>query len=349
MKAQIPGRWRAQGLDAPRWESGLEVVRHLGAVQSQLHDMALWSLGRRCGLTLADLTAEFESLDFRRTHTLRPTWHFIDLNDLPWLQQVSGERVERLSLGGLKPLGVSGADVDSAVEIIRTVVADGKPHTRDDLRAAIEGSGLPTAGQRMAHFAMHAEIRLVMANGAPIGKEQTYLALPPIANYLTADEALTELAIRYGRGHGPFRAKDLAWWSSVTLTTARRAISLADLETTTIDGEEYVLPREQLFDEPPPLAALLSNFDESISYSRDEADYDRIPGGVQEIMRSTGLLFINGRLSGSWRRTLKSGSAQVAVASNVQVTGAIRTAIEQDAEWFARFVDRDLDLMVTEV
>ena len=349
MKPQIPGRWRAQGLDAPRWESGLEVVRHLGAVQSQLHDMALWSLGRRCGLTLADLTAEFESLAFRRTHTLRPTWHFVDLHDLAWLQQVSGGRVERLSRGGLKALGVTEADIDSAVDTIRTVVADGNPHTRDDLRAAIEASGLPTAGQRMAHFAMHAEIRLVIANGAPSGKEQTYAALPPIASSLTDDDALAELAIRYGRGHGPFRAKDLAWWSSVTLTMARRAISLAGLETTTLDGEEYVLPQEPLLDVPPAAAALLSNFDEYISYARDDADYARIPGGVQEIMRSTGLLFIDGSLSGSWRRTLKSTSVQVVVSANVQVTATIREAIEQDAERFARFVDRDLDLVVNEV
>ncbi|MET1038369.1 MAG: hypothetical protein ABW075_08850, partial [Aeromicrobium sp.] len=61
MKPHITGRLHAQGLGSPRFSSAAEVVRHLGCVQSQLHDMALWSLARRLpGATLAGLQASFD-------------------------------------------------------------------------------------------------------------------------------------------------------------------------------------------------------------------------------------------------------------------------------------------------
>ena len=74
MKPTVPGRLHAQGLASPRFETAIDVVRHLGCVQSQLHDMALWAVARRTtGLTLADAQEAFGRGDFLRTHILRPT------------------------------------------------------------------------------------------------------------------------------------------------------------------------------------------------------------------------------------------------------------------------------------
>lgn len=368
MKPHVPGRWHAQGLDAQdssgsRFSTGADVVRHLGAVQSQLHDMALWALGRRCGRTFAELRAEFDELSFRRTHVLRPTWHYAHLDDLPWLQQASAHRVERLAVNGLKPLGISVDEVDRAVGAIGDVVADGRPHVRDDLRDAVVDAGLNVSGNAMAHYAMVAEVRMLIANGPMVGKQHTYLALPRLTSGLSDDDVLTELAIRYGRGHGAFRAKDLAWWSSLTLTQARRAIDLADLAHTRIDGEDYALPPDAVDETPPPAAALLSNFDEYISYARDTTDYDGIAGTLrsapppsrslrspgttaQDVMRSMGLLFVDGALGGLWRRTVRSPDVVVEVIPDTPLSTRAQRAVEVDAERFARFLGKHLELTV---
>ena len=347
MKPQITGRWHAQGLDTPRFPSGTDVVRHLGAVQSQLHDMALWAVGRRCDRTFAELRAEFDELSFRRTHVLRPTWHYAHLDDLPWLQQVSADRVERLSLTNLKSLGIGANHIDTAVAAIAEVVADGQPHLRDDLRDAVVAAGVDVPANAMAHYAMSAEVRMFVANGPMIGKQHTYLALPATTSDLSQDDALARLATTYARGHGAFRAKDLAWWSSLTLTTARRAIDLAGLSRTEIDGEEYAVPVGPVDDAPPPAAALLSNFDEYISYARDAADYDGITTTVQDVMRSMGLLFVNGALGGLWRRTAKATTVTVEVIPDTPLSPRARRAVEQDAERFARFLGKRLELTVS--
>ncbi|MFC7765801.1 winged helix DNA-binding domain-containing protein [Leucobacter soli] len=44
---------------------------------------------------------------------------------------------------------------------------------------------------------------------------------------LEGEEALAELAARFARGRGPVQAKDLAWWTGLTLREVRRGIAAA--------------------------------------------------------------------------------------------------------------------------
>ncbi len=342
MKPHVVGRWHAQGLDAPRFATGADVVRHLGAVQSQLHDMALWAIGRRCGRTLHELQTEFDHLAFRRTHVLRPTWHDVDLPDLFALQALTGPRVLRLMAPQRRELAIDDAVLDRARAIAVECLADG-PLTREELGAAWAQGGIEGPGRRQAHL----EIGCVVASGPMRGRQHTYALLGDPPPQRDRDELLAGLAATYARGHGPFRARDLAWWSSLTLTDSRRAIELAGLASATIDGEPYALPHETLHDVPAPAAALLSNFDEYISYARDEIDYSRIAGTVHDVMRSTGLLFLDGALGGLWRRTLQTSSVRVEVIPDTALTSRAHRAVERDAERFAKFLGRTLDLTVS--
>lgn len=65
-------RLHAQRLVGEPLTSPGAVVGHLGAVHSQLPDMALWAIGRRCGATLAEVSAAFERGDFVRTDCASP-------------------------------------------------------------------------------------------------------------------------------------------------------------------------------------------------------------------------------------------------------------------------------------
>ncbi len=92
MKPSVSGRLHAQGLDTPRFDTAVDVVRHLGCVQSQLHDMA--SVGgcptyERTRRRPTSMQPSREG-DFLRTHVLRPTWHFVDPSDIHWLLDADG-------------------------------------------------------------------------------------------------------------------------------------------------------------------------------------------------------------------------------------------------------------------
>jgi hypothetical protein len=147
--------------------------------------------------------------------------------------------------------------------------------------------------------------------GLPDGRYRA--AEPPAA--VDSDLALATLARRYLAGYGPAGAADLAWWSGLPLTTARRA--LAGLGHADRAGDLFALPGT--LDEAPPApppALLIAAFDTTmLGYRSREplvaaADDRRIlPGGG---MLKPAVL-IHGRAAGTWSVTARSTSRTVAV------------------------------------
>ena len=117
--------------------------------------------------------------------------------------------------------------------MLERVLAGPTPHTRRELRPHVEAAGLPTDVQRLAHLLIVAELRAFICSGPPRGAEHTYVladeTLPPAPlDSLDADDARRELTRRFFVGHGPASERDLARWSTLTLTQIRAA--LRDLE-----------------------------------------------------------------------------------------------------------------------
>lgn len=347
----------AHGLADRPFATGAEAVAHLGAVQSQLHDLALWGIARRCrpGLTFDDLSAEFDAGAFVRTHVLRPTWHHVHPDDLGWLLALTGPRVERVLQNANGRIGLTPERLAEGEAVVAAALAHG-PCTRDDLRAALvaaghdPGSG-PDGTQRLAHQLMAAELHGLMCSGPRRGKQHTYAAwrdrVPGRAPVPDRDECLARLARTYGRGHGPFRDVDLAWWATLTLTDARRAIELAGL-TAWRDG---CVTDGKPADAAVPPVLLLPNFDELISYARHDADFDGLRGSalgkvdIGRFMRASGLVFGHGQLVGWWSRSLQvtGVTVNVELAPGARVD---RSVLEAEAEEFAAFMSRKLELTV---
>lgn len=327
-------------------DSPAAVVGHLGAVQSQLHDMALWAIGRRCDGTLAETHAAFERGDFIRTHVLRPTWHHLLPADLSDLLEITAPRVRQAMASGNKSLGYPPERIDAAADlVVQAVSADG-PLTRKQVIERLEAAGFAKSGNSHAHVVMHAELTGQIHSGPMAGKQHTYVAadLPPSTR--TADERLAWLAVTYGRGHGPFRARDLAWWATLTLTQARRAIELADLQPVELAGETYFADGTPAPVEVPR-ALLLPNFDEFISYARDPDDFAGIGGrDWSMLMRAAGLLFVDGQLAGPWTRTARSNDVRVEVLPANPITRPLRAALDEEVLRYEAFAQRPVALEI---
>lgn len=346
MKPTVPGRLYAQGLDGPRFESAVEVVHHLGCVQSQLHDMALWAVARRMReTTLADLQAAFDAGAFLRTHVLRPTWHLVAPSDLHWLLALMGPRVERLIAATNRSIGLQPDDMERGAATVVRALADGVPRTRAELAAILTDAGQPLTGQGVAHAVMLAEVRALVVNGPMRGKQHSYVPAPDAPPVPARDDLLADVARRYARGHGPFRDQDLAWWTSLTLTDSRRAVELAGLRPVDVPGGSYWTLDEPV-ESDVPRAVLLSNFDEYVSYARDPDDYARFSGTVDDMMRGAGLLLIDGRLAGRWSRAVGARRVAIAVESTPRVTAPLRRALEAESAAFGRFLGREPQLRI---
>jgi hypothetical protein len=336
----VPYRLRAQRLVGPPLGSPADVVGHLGAVQSQDHGTSLWSVGRRCDATMTQVETAFAQGDFVRTHVLRPTWHHVLLDDLPDLLAVTTPRVRQQIVGSGRRMGVDEHRLEAGTQVVAAAVRVHGPATRAKVAEHLVDAGFEHTGSLLAHYVMNAELSGLIASGPMRGRQHTYLPLDLPEPRGTDDERLAWIARLYARGHGPFDARDLAWWTTLTLTEARRAVALAELRPVELEGRELHTDADvEAVDVPPAL--LLSNFDELISYVRDPADLDRLGDDRDRIMRSSGLLFLDGTLAGTWSRTVQPETVDIEVRTADPLARSARSAIESEAARFGRFVQRE--------
>jgi hypothetical protein len=245
--AVLRRRLRTQGLTGPGFGSPGEVVRSLVAVQAQEFPETTWSLGERCrpssaGVVSAGLvTQAFDRGGFLRTHVLRPTWHVVAAEDLPWLLRLSAPRVHAVNGTMYRSTGVGPAERESAARLISTAVGDG-PQTRRELAARLAAGGLPAAGFAPAYLIMAAELEGLICSGPMRGRQHTYVLLADRVDDLEAGPrdaaALEELVVRYFSGHGPATVRDFAAWSGMTLTDTRAAIDAAGGRLERRDGPD---------------------------------------------------------------------------------------------------------------
>jgi hypothetical protein len=338
-------------------------VAWFGAVQSQDVPGALWALAQRLpsegGGTIETLGADLDAGRFIRTHGPRPTWHFLHPADLRWILSLVGPRVEQTMAGLVRRLGLSAEEVTRGQGAMEAAMAGGVALTRSQLRDVIASVGIDASGPLATSvIGMRAEVRGVICNGPRRGKQATFVLVDewvPPAPPRASSDALRELAVRYFSSHGPALAKDMAWWSGLTVTVVRRGIELAGdaLEGRSVDGKDY-WAAAGAFDPDPvpePFVRILSNYDE---YLGSYADYTPIfdpslpkARNVADVLGSH-IVVRDGLVVGGWRRALRDGSATVTATLLLPMTSSEMAALEAETEAYGRFLGQSVDLRVVQ-
>lgn len=302
-----------------------EVVRWLGAVQAQDYGPAKWSVGQRAdGVGDAAVDRAFAEGAILRTHVLRPTWHFVLPEDIRWLLELTGPRVQVHNAFRYRQLELDEATLATSIGVMAAAMRDGSWLTRAEVADRLEEAGIATDGQRLSYILMNAELNRAICSGPPRGKKQTYALFEeraPRARRLGREEALAELTLRYFTSHGPATEKDFRWWSSLTLAEIRRGLELVGprLERVVIDGTSYWFAEPAPASRPTwPTVHLLQGYDEYI-VGYTESKYVLDASGAARSLTRNGALFnhvviLDGQVAGQWKRTLKSGSALIEVA-----------------------------------
>src|SRR4026208_498710 len=91
----VSHRLHNQRLSAPNFRKAVDVVRWVGAVQSQDFEAAKWALAlRMCRATNDAIEDAFNRGEILGTHVMRPTWHFVTRDDIRWLLELTAARVD---------------------------------------------------------------------------------------------------------------------------------------------------------------------------------------------------------------------------------------------------------------
>jgi hypothetical protein len=326
-----------QQLIAPEFTTPEAVVAWLGAVQAQEYYGAKWSLGLRLpGVGDAAVEQAYAAGRILRTHILRPTWHFVTPDDLRWMMELTGPRVNQVNAGPYRELELDEALFAQSRRVIAQALAGGQALTRAELGQRLQAAGIVAEGRRLGYLLHRAELDLVVCSGPRRGKQLTYAlveARAPQAKSLPREEALARLALRYFTGHGPATEHDLARWSGLTLADVRAGIASlgTQLIQEEIDGTSYWSAAPRPLPDPRPTAFLMPVFDEFLvgytSFGK------ALTGGrtLANNLVADPPLVLDGQTAGSWRRTLKAREVLVEIAPLAPLSSAHAEAVQAAA------------------
>ena len=341
----------------PAFTQPAQVVGWLGAMQAQDYLGALWSIGLRMAATPAPATEQtieqaIADRTIIRTWPMRGTLHFVAAQDVRWLLQLLTPRQIQQAAGRYRQLELDDAVFGQSQAIFVNALHGGNELTRDELLQALEQAGIATTGQRGYYMLGRAAQDGLLCFGARSGKQQTFVLLDewvPPTPLLDCDEALAELARRYFTSHGPATSHDLARWADITLTDARRGLAAiqSELQQETVDDQEYWFSRTTpiAFSQAQPVY-LLPGFDEFVlGYGERSAVLDptyanRICPGGNGVFNPT--VVIDGRIAGTWQRTLKKRGVMVEWTPFQPFTPVQTAALTVAAQRYRQFLDLPL-------
>ena len=339
-------RLHNQKLTASQFSRPEQVVLWMGAVQSQDYAGAKWALGNRApGVTDAHVERAFNEGKILRTHVLRRTWHFVPRADIRWMLTLTGPRLIALTAPAYRAFELDAKTLARCRSVFERVLRDGAQLTRAELTASLARAGVEARGNRLGHALMHAELDGLICSGVRRDNDFTYALLDdraPDAKRLPRDEALGTLARRFFQSHGPATVQDFGWWSGLTVKDAQAGIAIAGaaLDMEVLAGRPYWFVDGKTT-KSPVRAHLLPNWDEYfIAYKHRQHVLagDRLEALSRD--QYGNLVVLDGRVSGTWKRTMAPGGAIVTVRLLTTSSRRDAAAVAAAADRYGAFLGR---------
>ncbi len=342
----------SQQISASEHRSPKELVAWMGAIQAQDYGMAKWAVGLRLpGTTEQLIEAALNDGDIIRTHLMRPTWHMVSSDDIYWLLELTGPRIKASMRSRQVQLELDNRVIRKSNDIIVKTIAVNGFSTREQIVESFIRAGFSLADNRAAHLLMNAEIDGLICSGRIVRNKPTYALLServPVKNTLAREEALARLTKRYFYSHGPATLQDFVWWSGLTVRDASRGLTMIGQELVGIDMDSQKYWMSPVSAVPPvkDTVYLLPAYDEFIISYRDRSAA-LTPGTQLKAIMNNGMfrpvIVVNGRVVGTWRRTLKKDKIIFEPDYFNTLSEAIRKKILKKAVEYSKFVGKQIE------
>lgn len=348
-------RLARQSIAPAVFETPGEVVQQLGAVQAQDYLGALWAVGLRTKTaTQAGIEQAIRDKKIVRTWPMRGTLHFVAPKDVRWLLALLTPRIIAQAAPRHQQLELDNAVFARAEQLFSAALQGGLPLTRNEMMDVLERDGIATTGQRGYHILWWAAQTGLICFGPRQGKQDTFVWLDdwlPAGPALNRDESLAELARRYFTGHGPATLQDFMWWTGLAAADARAAVEMvkAQLAQEELDGQTYWFSAAAAGKKTAtPAAFLLPPFDEYLLGYRDRsavldpAHAGKVVPGANGMFKP--LIVIDGRVVGTWQRTLRKTKVIVRLDPFEPLSPAHMAAAIAAAEPYGQFLGLPVEI-----
>jgi len=342
------------------FKSPAELLRHMGAMQAQDYQNALWAIGVRLpGLSRDNVEQAIEERQIVRTWPMRGTIHFVPAEDAKWMVQLMTPRILSGQAARRRQLDLTEELVTSYAPVVIDALKGGKLLTRKELLQILEEHSISTVGQRGIHILWELSQRGLLCFGPYKGKQPTFVLLDewiPNSRSLGHEAAVREMVLRYFTSHGPATVKDFCNWTRLTVKDTKQAIeSLNDtLTSTQIDGNEYWLSRANAVPKAPasPEVYLLPGFEEYMLGYRDRSAMLELAHANKVVPGGNGVFFpiivVDGQIKGVWKRNLSANKATITLSPFSKLTPAELTAAKEAAKRYSMFIHLPTDVKLAD-
>jgi hypothetical protein len=325
----VPARITSQLLAGPKPTTPEAVVERLLAVQAQD------PRGPRLAIRARSRKVTADAIDdaFTKTRSLVITWlnrgtlHLVAAPDYWWLHALTAVRTITANERRLRQEGVSSTQATTGIDVVLDAVTVNGPQTRRELRQALDDARVPTKGQALVHLLLAASLHHDLVRGPMRGNEQAFVSaaswLGPAPRLPDRDDALALLARRYLAGHAPARPEDLAVWSGLSLTDARRALDQPGLTVSR--------PKPRAL----PAPTLLGPFDPLLLGWASRAPF---VGEHLRIITTNGVFRPFALVEGKAVATWSLAAGKIAIAPFEPLDAATQRSLDHDATDVLRFL-----------
>ncbi len=266
---------------------------------------------------------------------MRGTLHLVAAEDLRWLTSIFGPYFRDRQRPRRRQLGLSDDDCARGVEQLTTFLHT--PMTRAEI---VERVDLDLAGQAAPYFLAFAAFEGVVCRGPERGSDATYV----LVDEWVRESGGGRLAERYLRGHGPATPEDLAAWSGLPVTAARKAFDDVRDLIAPVDGGFRL--RDGVQGEAAG-ARLLGHFDAFLLGYRERP----IPAEhVKAVQTGGGFVMpavsVSGRIHGVWSATSTRETIGIDVTPFTTISERLTRELSAEAADLGRFLGQRTELSV---
>jgi hypothetical protein len=337
---------------------GSEMVKWFGAVQGQEYALSKWGLGLRLPhLRDDDVEKEYTDGKILHIHILRPTWHFVNSEDIRWILMLSSQRVQSANTYVYRTAELTSKLLNRCQDIFVKALEGGKSLTRDALKTELTRKKIHAEGIRLAYIMMYGELEGILTSGPRQRHQHTYALLDErvtVAKKTTRDEALAQLTSRYFNSRGPSTLKDFSTWSGLTMADCKKGVELIASELTQLTvGAERLIHSKQLSDSAPRNnnVYLLPVYDEFIMGYKDRSAISQVYRQARSTTRLAfdSTIICDGQVVGSRKRTIKGKSIGIQYEIFSHAKEIKKQRLKDCIERFREFTSADAGITATNI
>ncbi|MCY3568866.1 MAG: winged helix DNA-binding domain-containing protein [Chloroflexi bacterium] len=351
-------RIEAQGLGERRAADVASAVRAAGAIQAQDRLGMLLGVGTRSvGLTADDVDhARNLERSIVRSWLMRGTLHLVLAEDLRWMLDLLGEKMDAKALKRRADLGISDEDHARVLQFFQDHLSGGGSIIRTEIEGALSAAGLPHAGQAPRHLLRTASMLGVICFGADRDDEETHMLIDdwlPDPSLQPPDPA-AELARRYFAAYGPATAADFRWWTGLPAADTRRGFEAVkpELAEVSVHGTAMWMTPEAASQADRVLAApvgrvrVVGPFDPYLlGYAKRELG---VPDPLLKRINAGGgmirsCVLIDGRLAGTWDRKRRARGLAVSVSVFEPLSDDEQVQLDAEFTEIGRFLETEIN------